>query len=721
MGLFSCFASPRIEESRQPPQRQSGVHKAADAHALASKHQSTPATAELSQKSSARLTPKLRPPPPGKDTRDPLGKHPSCCYRKIRSLNDGSSGFVQLAEEINTKQQVAIKFLERGSRAIIDADREICNLRLCCMHPFIIRFKEAFLTEDYLAIVSEYAPLGDLADYIDSERIETALYTRGLPEAQAQRLFQQMVMAVDFCHRKGIVNRDLKLENVLLLPPNKADSSSTLTAKLCDFGFSKDEAVDSICKTACGTPEYVAPEVLLQSSSNATGDSYSGRTADMWSLGVMLYVMLTGTYPFREASETWLPITAKLKAMFPRIVKGQFSKPDWVSPTCLNLLEGLLCTSPEKRLTVSNVMEHPWFLEGLASGATAVNSNLLQVSDLLLTSFVSQSEDQILSLVKAAWRKPGGSKSNSSGCPSLSLAPAQAAVQPQSRTSPTLASKSAPQTPAHMHGHGAQRWTLPAAHCADHLDGAMLHNQRVQFTPERPSLSSPPSHHSSPSYASSSGGASTVKPVSPAVSSTTSNLARACEEAAQGSSQGSFQYDDLIDDAIDSRCSSGASQSSQHSTGKANRKPPVAMPPSPRRPSDSKKAHSHFSKKHQHDPTPSSRQTQQQLSGNNSSRAEKVSPFSLVQPAKGMMTPGDVKVPAHVKLPPEIAANAGAPACTTPDLVMPRNVRQASATTSVGSLQAADSASSSFLGSSTDTPAATKAPVPAVKAARVVF
>ena len=76
------------------------------------------------------------------DARDPLAQQPSCRYRKLGSLNNGSSGFVQLAEDMNTKQKVAIKFLERGTKIIRDADREICNLRLCCMHPFIIRFKE---------------------------------------------------------------------------------------------------------------------------------------------------------------------------------------------------------------------------------------------------------------------------------------------------------------------------------------------------------------------------------------------------------------------------------------------------------------------------------------------------------------------------------------------------------------------------------------------------
>ena len=96
----------------------------------------------VTEKSSARLTPKLAPPEPDKDTRDPLSHPVHQRYRKLRSLNDGSAGFVQLAEDKHSKEKVAIKFLKRGTKVIKDADREICNLRLCCMHPYVIRFKE---------------------------------------------------------------------------------------------------------------------------------------------------------------------------------------------------------------------------------------------------------------------------------------------------------------------------------------------------------------------------------------------------------------------------------------------------------------------------------------------------------------------------------------------------------------------------------------------------
>ncbi|KAK9807147.1 hypothetical protein WJX73_000269 [Symbiochloris irregularis] len=291
--------------------------------------------------------------------------------------------------------------------------REICNLRLCSMHPYIIRFKEAFLTDKYLAIVSEYASMGDLADYIDARRTRTRP-PRGLPEEQARLFFQQLMVAVDFCHEKGIVNRDLKLENLLLAPCPEAGMAANPVIKLCDFGFSKDEYIDSACDTACGTPEYVAPEVLLT-------NQYSGRAADIWSAGVILYVMLTGRFPFKEAGDETLAQQTKLKAMFPRIVKAQYARPTWVSAGACGLISGMLTPDPAQRLTVKGVLTHPWFLQDLSPSAKAINSDLLKVSETLLTSFAAQSEDDILALVTEALHVPSkGGRTSMSRTPSLS-------------------------------------------------------------------------------------------------------------------------------------------------------------------------------------------------------------------------------------------------------------------------------------------------------------
>ncbi|KAL0031961.1 hypothetical protein WJX79_009132 [Trebouxia sp. C0005] len=210
-------------------------------------------------------------------------------YVKVRKLREGSSGSVHLAVDLRYGNQVAIKFIPRGSNSIHVVAREVLNQRLCFHHPHIIQFREVFLSTDHLAIVSEFAAGGDLADYIDRHQ---AIYKKAsMTESNALWLFHQLVTGVNFCHQMGIANRDIKLENTLLM-----DLSERPLVKLCDFGYSKDEYQGSACKTLCGTPEYVAPEVLAR-------ESYNGKAADVWSCGVVLYTLLTGTFPFRDPEE----------------------------------------------------------------------------------------------------------------------------------------------------------------------------------------------------------------------------------------------------------------------------------------------------------------------------------------------------------------------------------------------------------------------------------
>ncbi|KAL3132801.1 hypothetical protein ABBQ38_006728 [Trebouxia sp. C0009 RCD-2024] len=318
-------------------------------------------------------------------TPDPLRDHPR--YVKVAELGLGSSAFVLLAEDKQRMKDVAIKFINRGSNSIKTAGREILNQRLCCNHPNIIQFQEVFLTPEHLAIVSEYAPGGDLVDFI--ERHNTA-HDRALTECEARRLFQQLITGVDFCHQMGIANRDIKLENTLLM-----DLSDRPVLKLCDFGYSKDELCASISKTMCGTPEYVAPEVLLY-------NKYAGKMADIWSCGILLYCMLTGCFPFRRKEDEGLETPAVLQKMLPRILKADFQKPQGLTPECTDLLCRLLEVDPDKRITVQQILKHPWFTQDMPEGMANLNSDLLQMPLAIQSGNCGQSEEEIIQLTNTA-------------------------------------------------------------------------------------------------------------------------------------------------------------------------------------------------------------------------------------------------------------------------------------------------------------------------------
>ena len=287
-------------------------------------------------------------------------------YEVLQLLNEGTFGTVHLGRDRLTAESVAIKFMERGPSISKSVLREILNHRLCGVHPSIIEFKEVFLTPKSLAIVMEYAPGGDLFEYVLTNK--SLVSCQGLAEDTARWFFQQMMVALDFCHELGIANRDVKLENILL------DGAVPVPRlKICDFGYSKNEYIDSRPKTVSGTPDYIAPEVLLD-------DQYDGKKADIWSCGVMLYVMLTGVLPFARKGDAQSNNLLRLQQMFPRIVAASFAQPSHVSFECQQLLSRLLTADPEARITTPGILQDPWFLCNLPAGTAALNQALLQTT-----------------------------------------------------------------------------------------------------------------------------------------------------------------------------------------------------------------------------------------------------------------------------------------------------------------------------------------------------
>lgn len=154
----------------------------------------------------------------------------------------------------------------------------------------------------------------------------------GLRESEARWFFQQLIVAVDYIHRMGVANRDIKLENTLL------DGSPRPLIKICDFGYSKHEKFQSAPGSRVGTPAYLAPEVIMTTK----GKTYDGKVADIWSCGVMLYVMLVGAYPFERPEDKADP--QKLQKMIQRILRVEYDFPPGMklSPELKDLMTQLL-------------------------------------------------------------------------------------------------------------------------------------------------------------------------------------------------------------------------------------------------------------------------------------------------------------------------------------------------------------------------------------------
>uniref|UniRef100_A0A061R595 Sulfur stress regulator n=1 Tax=Tetraselmis sp. GSL018 TaxID=582737 RepID=A0A061R595_9CHLO len=313
---------------------------------------------------------------------DPLENHPK--YEKIRNLNRGSFGFVQLARRRDTRKELAIKFIERGDKISKNVEREIHNHR-SLYHPHIIKFEEVFLTSKYIGIAMEFAAGGDLFDFVVSRG--------GLKEDEARWFFQQLICAVDYMHHKGVVNRDIKLENSLLTNHVKP------LLKICDFGYSKSDQNDSVPKSKVGTYLYVAPEVIADRN-------YDGKRADIWSCGVMLYAMLAGQYPFERPEDKGAGVNdhQKLQNVMKRILEVDYQIPRHlrVSTECQDLLSRILVREPERRITLVGIQRHPFYTRDLPT-------NFFQVNEQLKAAPLPedmQSHDSIDEIIREAKNSP---------------------------------------------------------------------------------------------------------------------------------------------------------------------------------------------------------------------------------------------------------------------------------------------------------------------------
>ncbi|TBU45432.1 Pkinase-domain-containing protein [Dichomitus squalens] len=247
-------------------------------------------------------------------------------YTLGKVIGEGTYGKVRMGTHRLTGTRVAIKQIPKAMSAALT--REIHHHRQL-HHPHVTQLYEVIATESSIWLVTELCSGGELFDYLAEKG--------RLNEDEARVLFGQLCLAVAYVHEKGIVHRDLKLENVLL--------DERCRVKLGDFGFTREFEKGTLLETFCGTTGYAAPEMLL-------AKKYLGPEVDVWSLGVILYTLLTGTLPFDDDDES---------VMREKVIRGVYDDPEWLSDDARGLLSGILQVEPTKRLTIAQILTHPWF------------------------------------------------------------------------------------------------------------------------------------------------------------------------------------------------------------------------------------------------------------------------------------------------------------------------------------------------------------------------
>ncbi|KII84894.1 hypothetical protein PLICRDRAFT_45728 [Plicaturopsis crispa FD-325 SS-3] len=274
-------------------------------------------------------------------------------YTLSKTLGAGSMGKVKLATHNVTGEKLAVKILPRtppntantngatpeqvAKQASKDASKETRTLREAALsmllhHPYICGMREMIVHQHHYYMVFEYVNGGQMLDYIISHG--------RLRERVARKFARQIGSALEYCHKNNIVHRDLKIENILI--------SQTGNIKIIDFGLSNLFDPVGHLATFCGSLYFAAPELL-------NAKVYTGPEVDVWSFGVVLYVLVCGKVPFDDQS---------MPALHAKIKRGLVEYPVWLSAECKHLLSRMLVTNPQARATLSEVMSHQWMTRG---------------------------------------------------------------------------------------------------------------------------------------------------------------------------------------------------------------------------------------------------------------------------------------------------------------------------------------------------------------------
>lgn len=257
-------------------------------------------------------------------------------YDLEKTIGKGHFAVVKLARHVFTNEKVAVKVIDKTKLDEISKSHLFQEVR--CMklvqHPNVVRLYEVIDTQTKLYLILELGDGGDMYDYIMK-------HDKGLPEDKARRYFRQIVEAISYCHKLHVVHRDLKPENVVFF-------EKLGIVKLTDFGFSNMFNPGKKLETSCGSLAYSAPEILL-------GDSYDAPAVDVWSLGVILFMLVCGVPPFQEANDS---------ETLTMIMDCKYLVPDHISSSCKDLIHRMLQREPIHRAKLGDILNHAWLCMG---------------------------------------------------------------------------------------------------------------------------------------------------------------------------------------------------------------------------------------------------------------------------------------------------------------------------------------------------------------------
>ncbi|KAL1538298.1 Serine/threonine protein kinase osk1 [Salvia divinorum] len=262
---------------------------------------------------------------------NPLGRN----YKVGEVLGHGTFAKVRIAQHVRTGRNVAVKIINRammGSPEKQEKVRREIKIGRLCVHPHVTRVYEVIDTPTDIYVIMEHMLQGELFDYITQKK--------RLQEDEARQFFQQIIAGVEYCHGNNVVHRDLKPENLLL------DGRGNV--KIADFGLSNIIKNGNLLRTACGSPNYAAPEIL-------SGRPY-GAEVDIWSCGVILYGLLCGTLPFDDSN---IPL------LFKKIKAGRYTLPNHLSDGARDLIRRILVVDPTRRISIHGIRQHHWFILNL--------------------------------------------------------------------------------------------------------------------------------------------------------------------------------------------------------------------------------------------------------------------------------------------------------------------------------------------------------------------
>lgn len=275
-----------------------------------------------------------------------------------KTVGEGNFAKVKLAKHKLTGVEVAIKIIDKtriDEKKLGKLYREVKIMKLL-NHPYIVKLFEVIETKNTLFLVMEYSSSGELYDYL-------VVHGR-MKEKEARVKFRQILAAVNYCHNKRVIHRDLKAENLLL--------DANFDIKIADFGFSNYYDPESKLDTFCGSPPYAAPELFQ-------GKRYTGPEVDIWSLGVILYVLTTGCLPFDGKN---------LQEMRESVCRGKYRIPFYLSDSCEKLLRKFLIRDPYKRASLEMLIDDPWINEGYSDSPIKKNQEEIITTDESIIQFM---------------------------------------------------------------------------------------------------------------------------------------------------------------------------------------------------------------------------------------------------------------------------------------------------------------------------------------------